>query len=139
MGQAPDFSALTLTGEAVSMQKYKDSGKPTLVYFTASWCPMCAQNWPSLNEVYSEYKDRVNFIAISIDPTDTKEVLTELAEEKSLIYPMVPGDPQIMIDFSVKSQATTVGVNAEGNIIFKKEKQVISVDEYRSLLEQLLK
>ena len=134
--EAPDFSATTISGDSVSMQELE--GKPTLLYFTASWCPICAKNWPSFNEVYHEYKGDVNFLAISIDPSDTAEVLRELAEEKGLDYPMVPGSPEIMTDFGVKSQATTVGIDAEGNVAFVKEKQVISADEYRELAEGLL-
>lgn len=138
MGKAPDFTVTTINGETHSMQEYKQNGKPTLIYFTASWCPICAKNWPAINEVYSEYNDKVNFISISIDPTDTTEVLTQLAEENGLIYPMVPGNPDIMVDFGVKSQATTVGIDEKGNIVFIKEKQAITADEYRKLLNELL-
>lgn len=136
--QAPDFTVTTITGETLSMQEFKESGKPTLVYFTASWCPVCAKNWPAINEVYPEYKDRVNFISISIDPTDTTEVMSKLAEDKGLNYPLVPGNPDIMVDFGVKSQATTVGVDAQGNIVFVKEKQALTADEYKELLDELL-
>jgi peroxiredoxin len=58
---APQFSATTTTGEKVSLAQYLETKKPLLVYFTASWCPTCAKNWPSINEVYKTYKDRVNF------------------------------------------------------------------------------
>lgn len=136
--QAPDFTVTTITGETHTMQAYRESGRPTLVYFTASWCPVCAKNWPAINEVYPEYKDKVNFLSISIDPTDTAEVMSKLAEDKGLTYPIVPGNPDIMVAFGVKSQATTVGVDAQGNIVFVKEKQALSADEYRDLLDGLL-
>jgi len=137
LGKAPDFTATTITGETVSTKSYLASGKPTLVYFMASWCPTCAKNWPSLNQVYSEYKDQVNIVAISIDPTDTKDVLSKLSSDEGLIFPMVPGNPQIMVDFGVKGQATTVGVDAKGNIVFIKSGE-FSLEQYRSMIKGLL-
>jgi len=137
--KAPAFEVTTIDGQQVSLQASLDEGKPMVIYFTASWCPMCAKNWPAISEVYPEYKDRVNFVAISIDPTDDEEVMTKLAEEKNIHFPLVKGTPQVMIDFGVKTQATTVGVNKEGQVAFQKDKTVLSADEYRALFEQLLK
>lgn len=137
LAKAPEFTATTIDGKTVSMSSYLSNGKPTLVYFMASWCPTCAKNWPSLNKIYTEYGDKANIIAISIDPTDTQEVLSKLSAERGLIFPIVPGNPQIMIDFGVKGQATTVGVDADGNIRFIKSGE-FSADEYRSMINSLL-
>jgi len=38
-GQAPPINAILLSGEQVSLADYK--GKPILVHFWASWCPVC--------------------------------------------------------------------------------------------------
>ncbi|MGQ1892025.1 peroxiredoxin family protein [Thermophagus sp. OGC60D27] len=139
MKKAPLFEVETIDGQKISLQQSLDEQKPTIVYFTASWCPMCAKNWPAISEVYPEYQDRVNFVAISIDPTDDKEVLTKLAREKNLNFPLVTGMPKLMMEFGVKTQATTVGVNKEGYVEFQKDKTVLTADEYRALFEQLLK
>ncbi len=136
--KAPDFRVETIDGNTVSLEKSMKENKPTVVYFTASWCPMCAQNWPAISEVYPEYKDRLNFVSVSIDPTDDKQVMSKLAREKGFEFPVAAGNPQLMLDFGVESQATTVGVNEEGYIEFQKNKTVLSADEYRSLFEQLL-
>lgn len=138
MEKAPDFTVTTISGEEVSLKKSLENNKPMVVYFTASWCPICAKNWPVLSEVYPEYKDKLNLVAIGIDPTDTKEVMTKLAKEKNFTYPTTWGHPDIMIDFGVESQATTVGINREGYIAFQKNKTALSADEYRSLFDELV-
>lgn len=138
LGKAPAFEATTIKGVKVSLDSYLSEKKPLVIYFMASWCPICATNWPTISEAYPEYKDRLNLVAIGIDPTDTTEVMKKLSEEKGFRFPVVPGNPQIMLDFGVKSQATTVGVDLKGNIVFMKEKQSISADGYRELFEQLL-
>ncbi|AVR45093.1 hypothetical protein C7S20_07315 [Christiangramia fulva] len=136
--KAPEFEVTTIGNQKISLEKSMAENKPIMIYFTASWCPMCAKNWPAIEEVYPEYKDKVNFVAISIDPTDNEEVMTRLAEEKNLHFPLVKGTPQVMIDFGVGSQATTVGVNEDGYVEFQKDKTVLTADQYRDLFEQLI-
>ena len=135
---APQFEATTITGQKVSLENYLKDKKPLLVYFTASWCPTCAKNWPSINSVYKTYKDKVNFISISIDPTDTDEVLSKLAKKHDLIYPMVAGNPKLMIDFGVRAQATTIIVNKKGEITFKQRGH-LTLEDYTKLLDDALK
>ena len=135
---APDFEVKTLDGETVSLQKSLDKGKPVVVYFTASWCPTCARNWPVLSEVYPEFEDRLTLVAISIDPTDTEEVMRNLAAERNFRFPSTKGHPDIMVDFGVDRQATTVGVNLEGDIAFKRTGEALSADQFRELFTGLL-
>ncbi len=137
--KAPLFEVVTISDQKISLKQSLADQKPMIVYFTASWCPMCAKNWPALSEVYPEYKDKVNFVAVSIDPTDDNQVMTKLAKEKNINFPLVKGTPKLMIDFGVKTQATTVGINKEGYVAFQKNKTVFTADEYRELFEQILK
>jgi len=136
--QAPDFEVTTVSGETISLQSSLDEGKPVVIYFTASWCPICAQNWPVLSEVYPEFEDRLTLVAISIDPTDDIETIRSLAEEENFRFPATRGIPEIMLDYGVDSQATTVGVNRDGIIEFRLNKVALSADEYRELFTQLV-
>ena len=131
---APDFSATTTAGDSVSLAKYLENGKPTLLYFMASWCPTCAKNWPDLEALHKS--GDANILAISIDPTDTAEVLNELAAEKGLTFPMVPGNTKIMLDFGVTMQTTSIGIDSQGNIGFT-ESGDLSLEKYRSLINEL--
>lgn len=130
---APNFTVTTSNGAVVSLESYLKNGKPTIVYFMASWCPTCAKNWPTLEKLYN--RGDVNILAISIDPTDTAEVLNKLAIENDLTYPMVPGNPQLMLDFGVKGQATVVVVNPEGKIVTIKSGK-ISLEKFDELIKQ---
>ena len=136
--KAPDFEVTTIDGETISLSQSLEDGKPVVVYFTASWCPTCARNWPAMSEVYPEFEDRLTMVAISIDPTDTEEVIRKLSEERNFRFPSTAGHPEIMIDFGVTGQATTVGVDRDGNIAFKKPGQALSVDEFRELFTSLV-
>lgn len=136
--KAPDFEVTTINGETISLESSLNQGKPVVIYFTASWCPICAQNWPVLSEVYPEFEDRLTLVAISIDPTDDVETMRALAEEKNFQFPSTHGIPEIMLDYDVDSQATTVGINRDGNIEFRRNKTALSADEYRELFTRLV-
>ena len=137
--KAPNFEVTTISGDTISLEESLQNDKPVVIYFTASWCPLCAQNWPALSEVYPEYEDQLTLVAIGIDPTDDDETMRKLAEEKGFTFPVTRGIPDIMLDYGVESQATTVGINKEGNIAFRKNKMVLSADEYRKLFDELIK
>lgn len=135
---APAFEVTTVSGETISLEESLNNNKPVVIYFTASWCPICAKNWPALSEVYPEYKDRLTLVSIGIDPTDDNETMRKLAEKEGFTYPVTRGIPEIMLDYGVDSQATTVGVNREGEIVFRKNKMALSADEYRELFDGLV-
>lgn len=138
LGKAPEFEVTTIDGETISLQESMEENKPVVIYFTASWCPICAKNWPVLSKLYPEYKDRLNLVAVGIDPTDDEEVMRKLSEEKGFTFPVTKGLPQVMMDFGVESQATTVGINRDGNIAFQKNKTALSEKEYRKLFDDLV-
>ncbi|MEX2604682.1 MAG: redoxin domain-containing protein [Gracilimonas sp.] len=136
--KAPSFEVTTVSGETISLQESLDNDKPVVIYFTASWCPICAKNWPTISEVYPEYEDKLTLVAISIDPTDDEDTMRELSKEKEFTFPVTRGLPDIMLDYGVESQATTVGINKDGNIAFRRNKMALSADEYRELFDQLV-
>lgn len=136
--RAPSFEVTTVDGQTISLEQSLEDGKPVVVYFMASWCSVCARNWPALSEVYPEFKDELTFVAVSIDPTDTEDVIRKLAKERNFKFPITAGMPQLMLDFGATTQATTVGINRDGNIVFMKNKENLSADEYRDLFSGLL-
>ena len=129
---APQFQVETTDGDIIS----SDSGKPTLIYFMASWCPSCAKNWDALSVVAPEFEDSVNFFSISIDPSDTNEVLSELSDKKGFQFSSVAGDPSFANSLEVRSQTTVVGISSDGNIEIR-ESGIFSEAEWREMFESL--
>lgn len=113
----PGFYQLTIA-EAVA------SGKPTVVTFsTPAFCTsqLCAPVLASMEEVYAERKDQVNFIHIEIyKDFDTFEVVEEVSE------------------WGLSSEPWTFVIDRSG-LIYAKFGGPLSVDELTSSLNVLLR
>ena len=79
----PSFELLTTTGDRL-VNDDVFGHKPVLVIFGSMTCPMTASAAPSVQELYDEYGDRVNFIMLYVREAHPGEHFTqsETMEEK---------------------------------------------------------
>lgn len=63
----------------------KPNGKPLLVNFWATWCDPCRDEFPDLVKINSDYKEKIDFITISLDDLAeiNRDVPKFLAEMKA--------------------------------------------------------
>jgi hypothetical protein len=45
---APQFSLPSLTGEAISLDQYKDTHNVVISFVPAAWTPVCSDQWPAI-------------------------------------------------------------------------------------------
>ena len=63
---APDFAFTDLaTGKVMNLSDLRD--KPVYLNFWATWCPPCVRELPHIQAKYEQYKDKIHFLAISLD------------------------------------------------------------------------
>ena len=72
---APDFTVTTTEGKTLRLSDLTND-KPTVVYFFATWCPNCARDLAAVKDVYPQYADKVNFLAVDID---SRESISQIA------------------------------------------------------------
>lgn len=60
-----------------SFQEALKTGRPTVVYFHASWCPVCRKQQPILNEIVADKKYE-KMVALTADYDTEKEIKTNL-------------------------------------------------------------
>ena len=94
-------------------------GKPVLLNFWATWCVPCAAEMPLLSEMQNRYKDKVLFIAASVDDEDVKpEIAAFIKKHKGDALTVMTG-PSLdsLHDFGLApAMPGTVFIDAEGNI-----------------------
>jgi thiol-disulfide isomerase/thioredoxin len=63
-------------------------GKPTLIYFWASWCPICYSEMPNIEKHYRAFKDK-GFNVLGINFRDKREnAIAMLERVKPITFPV---------------------------------------------------
>ena len=78
---APDFQAVDLKGQELSLEKFR--GQVVLLDFWATWCFPCRAEMPHLKEIYDKYKDQ-NFEIIGISLDQGQAVLDSYIEKQDI-------------------------------------------------------
>ena len=132
---APGFTLVDVYGNKITLDELTQD-KPVLLYFMATWCPYCKQDYTNLKKVYPEYEDKVSLVAVSIDPTDSSKKLKEYKESNNNPGYFAPLRGSILQDYLVKGTTYKYGINKEGIIAYRKV-GAISSEEWKGIFEVL--
>ena len=102
----------TLKGTSFAMADL--SGKPTLLYFWATWCPQCKVQREVLNTLSREWGDRVRIAALTVDD-DVPSVKRYLEAHASLSHEL-RASTELLRLFEVEGLPTLVVIDAKGRI-----------------------
>ncbi len=74
-------------GKAVS---FKKAPKVVIINFWASWCTPCLEEFPSLVEMYTEFKDKsISVVGINTDENDQLKEIKKIRSKYHLNFPIV--------------------------------------------------
>lgn len=128
--EMPNFNFTNLNGKTFS--KVSTKGKIVVLKCWFIRCGACVKEFPELNKLVEEYKNRNDmvFISLAIDP---KKDLIEFLKKKDFSYEVIPEMQDFMeTELNISAYPTHLLINKKGNII----KVVNDIDE---LLPFLLK
>jgi len=132
----PDFSVTDSDGISLTVSEALKDHKAVLVNFWATWCGWCVYEFPFLNEVYNEYKDRVAFIALTVGGSDTVKVINDFRKENGISYPMGRDEnSELYAAVDAAGLPTTVIIDRFGNLVFNHAGAFKSADEFRRVLD----
>jgi thiol-disulfide isomerase/thioredoxin len=115
---APSLALQDLKGAPHKLEEFR--GKPVVLNFWATWCVPCAAEMPLLSELQTQYKDKILFIAASIDDDDVKpEIPAFIKKHKGDALTVMTGATfDNLTDFGVgQVMPGTIFIDAEGNIV----------------------
>ncbi len=92
----------------------------------------------TLKNVYPDYADRVLFIGIGQDPSESARDVREYAEDNGYPWGMAPYDGSVILDYRVIQQSSKVAVNGAGVITFRDGYGKLSTGEWRDVFEELI-
>lgn len=134
---APSLDLHDLKGAPHKLSDFR--GKPVVLNFWATWCVPCAAEMPLLSEMQERYKDKVLFIAASIDDEDVKpEIESFIKKHKGDALTVMTGASlDSLTDFKLKQvMPGTVFIDAEGNIVDRLS-GALKRDELETRLQKL--
>lgn len=132
-----DFEALDTLGARHKISSYMAPDKYVMIDFWASWCGPCRASIPHVRELYKEYGDRLEVLAVSLDSAEKpwrkameqeKMEWTQLWLNKELVEPareayQISGIPYMLL------------ISPDGRLIFAGH----NPDEVNEILEKELK
>jgi len=111
-GPAPAFQGRLLDGTRVSMQGFR--GRPVLLHFWATWCPVCALQQTSIDRIARDHA--VLTVALDSAPDDE---LRQWMRDKGVAYPVMRDVDGVLAGrFGVRGVPTSVVIDAYGEIRF---------------------
>ncbi len=113
--EVPDFTLATSDGGSFTLSAAK--GKhPVLINFFATWCPGCNMEYPHLQKVYKEYKDRgLEIVSISSEPPG---LLEKFKATQKTTFP-------ILVDSSQRTTAAYGADSIPANILVDKDGRLV--------------
>lgn len=133
-----DFTMTTYDGTSVTLSEVLKEKDMVLINIWATWCGPCRNEFPFLEEAYQQYKDKVEVLALSCEPTDDDQVLTDYVAEMGLTFPVGRDDVGLDSRFGVRSIPTSVVVDRFGTICFIEAGSQPSVDAFARLFDAFL-
>lgn len=115
---APDFVVYDAQGNEVKLSDFK--GKPTVVYFWASWCPPCKMEMPDFHQKYLEWGDKVNFLMVNMtdNSTETVQTASDFIASQGYTFPVYYDSAQVAAYvYNVTSIPATYFIDADGNLV----------------------
>jgi len=110
------FESQTLDGQPFSSRDLV--GKPVIVNFFASWCPVCSMELKDLQTLQPELQRRgISVIEVLVDPVETPDTVDAARQQlarKPLPFPVVMMVPALRDVFGYEGFPATYFVKADG-------------------------
>jgi len=124
----------SLDGEKISLASSEE--KVVLINFWATWCPPCVAEMPSLQDLYNDYGDKVDFYFVSMEDP---EKITRFMNKKGYDFPVYIPIQEVPNAIKSNSLPTTYVISKTGNIVIDKSGAADwNSKKVREVLDQLL-
>ncbi len=113
--KAPHFTLKDLNGKEVKLEDHR--GKIVFINFWATWCPPCRDEMPSMEKLYTEFKER-DFTMLAVDLQESAKEVRAFKERFKLNFPiLLDSDGRVGSEYGVISIPTTYLIDREGYVI----------------------
>ncbi|KIC90504.1 thioredoxin [Flavihumibacter sp. ZG627] len=131
------FAFTDAAGNSASLEDLK--GKVVFINFWATWCPPCVAEMPSLEALYSIFKDDERIVFLFMNEDDDKAKAIKYLQKNSYTMPLSKAAGIVPKEVYSGTLPTTVILNKEGKVVLKKEGLAnYNTDAFIKQLEEVL-
>jgi thiol-disulfide isomerase/thioredoxin len=115
---APGAAVETLDGRKVDLASYI-KGKPAVLEFWATWCPLCKQLEPQMQAAREKYAGVVAFVSVGVKDNQTPEKQKAFAQSKQIGGEFVfDRDGSAVAAYKVPHTSYLVVIDAKGKVVY---------------------
>lgn len=134
-----DFSVTTLDGSVFTLSEALKEKELVFINLWASWCQPCRMEFPFMQKAYQEYKDRVALIAISVERSDTMDVIAAFAQENGVTgLPFARDENDLLNTLQIKYFPTSFAVDRFGKVVYVGFGALLDPTLFTNLFDEFL-
>lgn len=133
--KVPDFSVQRIDEKTITLSDYE--GKPTVLYFWATWCGSCRTSLEELKKVYPEYQYKINFLAVDLDTEEDLQLVREFVRSHGYVGDFATGNDKIVVDYYALTTSLKFATD-EDAILLSKGADTYYADDWRNTFDSML-
>jgi thiol-disulfide isomerase/thioredoxin len=116
---APSAMVETLDGKPLDLLSYVGNGKPVVLEFWATWCPLCKQLEPAMRTARTKYAGQVTFVSVGVSSNQSPERQRKHAEANQMGGEFVfDRNDMAQKAFSVPHTSYVVVLDGKGRVVY---------------------
>ena len=110
IGKAPLIHGEDINGQRVSLHDYQ--GKPLLLYFWASWCPVCRFEHSAISSLAEDYQ----VLSVALQSGSADEIKSHMLEHDAEYRVINDPDGILASSYGIRGVPTSFIIDATGDI-----------------------
>jgi peroxiredoxin len=118
-GRVMDMVLVSDRGQEVRLGELA-GGKPTLLFFWATWCKGCRKVQPTVSTLAEKYKGRIQVIGVNTGGLDSVEDVSDYRKRTGITYPLlIDRTSQVSGAYGVVAIPAVIVLDRNGQIRFR--------------------
>ena len=131
-----DFTVTTIDGKEIKLSDLLKEKKMVMLNFWYTTCSWCITEFPIMSEVYEQYKDEIEIVAINPSyPTDSLQGVQNFQNTYQLPFPVAWGSSAWAQTFGIQGYPTSVFIDQYGVICLIEAGAITSNSPFISAFE----